>query len=424
MRSDVDYGAQAWRHAPDDGYRRTIVRHGRVIPTFVTSLLLATLNACGDGSGTGGDPLGGIDAEAAGDAPGFSAAGFEIAPQFVTGTTRATPETFWHCRGDGGDETDVFHFGADGGGTLASGVAADPLPIEWLAVDGGVDVTLVPEGTGPRLAEIAFESPVRFATTYESGGMPYAERACELHAPDGTPLAEPPHATPYGAASYDRPSPPLGAALPPALSLAMIHEFGIDGFGSTRFDRSAVVLFDDGSFTRDVAGVLLRGIAGSRAARPEDWGEWRGDAAAGSLELREGGDGFDEVSAVAGSAPASDRPLEGCYESEEFVSVPGAGIGAGAVGFSSNVYCFFADGTFDRRRVSSVVSPEVTAGASSGGTGRYRIEGDAIDLEFDDGTLARHVLGRYAAEGDPRFAVSLDATVLARSPSDRNGADR
>ena len=207
---------------------------------------------------------------------------------------------------------------------------------------------------------------------------------------------------------------PPDASTSAGFAMVLLYEFGINGLGNTTFDRSVIMTFADGSFTRDVGGVLLLGVEGSRAGYPEAWGAWRGDPASGDIEVSGDGGNFKAVSATRGTPLEADQRLEGCYKASGSISAAGTEVGSTTDTFTSNEYCFLADGQFSTESNSSTTSAQITTASSSGSTGYYRIEDDVISLEFDDSTVVRHVLGLYADDADPQLTISLDSTAFAR----------
>lgn len=171
-------------------------------------------------------------------------------------------------------------------------------------------------------------------------------------------------------------------------------------FGLT---ATAVLAFDDGTYTEDFAGVLSNGMVASRASNPEDWGMWQGTADA--LELKEEGEtSFEQTRNSFQIQPgSSDQTLDKCYN-----RISGAGSlfenGAGVV--STSTFCFFENGRFTNDTAVWNQGPLADVTSVDPQThGQYSINGHIAEFIYGDGTTLRTAFG--FTEGNANTATSI-----------------
>lgn len=181
---------------------------------------------------------------------------------------------------------------------------------------------------------------------------------------------------------------------------ASIEGFGFDtcsrmGYGGMIMVVACpVVLFRNGEALTDVEGLNHpQGLPGHRAARPAKWTHWR--RSGGKVQLQEEGAwenlGF---TAVYSTLPADFR-LDGRFRSL-------GGAGTAAIGGSQAVvawsdYVFSPDGRVRRDggagASASAGSTSVTTGSQAPvKSGRYRVEGLVLAMDFDDGSRERRLI--------------------------------
>lgn len=155
-----------------------------------------------------------------------------------------------------------------------------------------------------------------------------------------------------------------------------------------------VVLFRNGEALIDVEGLNHpRGLPGHRAAKPEKWTRWRRNG--GAVQLQEAGVwanlGF---TAIYSALPANFR-LDGRFRSL-------GGAGTAAIGGSQTVvawsdYVFTPDGRVQRDGGAGASASAGSAAVTTGSrtppkSGRYRVEGLVLAMDFDDGSRERRLI--------------------------------
>jgi len=213
--------------------------------------------------------------------------------------------------------------------------------------------------------------------------------------------------------------PPLGPApeAPTAVAaatLAQIDSFAFDtrpkmGLGGfIALDIYPIVLFKSGEVLADVRGLRFAGgLAAHRAAHPDAWRRWRRDG--GQLQTLKSGQWeklpFDNTYA---RLPPNLR-LSGRFRST-------SGTGNVAVGGQQSVtvvdeYRFSPDGSVARSgAVGSTAQAGNTSVVTRGGpgtrTGRYRMDGLLLRIDYDDGSREQRVL--ITDPDKPNGALWLD----------------
>ncbi|HUQ11960.1 MAG TPA: hypothetical protein VM146_16715 [Steroidobacteraceae bacterium] len=181
---------------------------------------------------------------------------------------------------------------------------------------------------------------------------------------------------------------------------ADIEGFGFDsctrvGYGGmVMFVPCPVVLFKDGGALTDVEGLNHpRGIAAHRAAKPDQWTQWRRDGERVQLRKSQGWDNIT-YTAVYSTLPASFR-LDGRYHSMSGGGNTAMGGGQAVAAWSD--YLFGPDGSVQRGGGAAATSTgngaDVTVGSNAAHRrGRYRIDGLILAIDYEDGSQERRVI--------------------------------
>lgn len=181
---------------------------------------------------------------------------------------------------------------------------------------------------------------------------------------------------------------------------AKIEGFGFDtctrmGYGGmVMVSACPVVLFRDGEALTDVEALGdPRGLAAHQVAKPKYWTRWR--RSGGNVQLDKE-DGWKDLgfTAVYSTLPKN-FTLDGRFRSM-------GGSGTVAIGGSQAVaawtdYVFFPDGRVERGGGAAASSSDsgvsVTTGSNATGrTGRYRLDGLMLVMDFDDGSSERRII--------------------------------
>ena len=201
----------------------------------------------------------------------------------------------------------------------------------------------------------------------------------------------------------------LPAKLPPATQqpasdvtkiVADIEGFAFDsctrmGYGGmVMFVPCPVVLFRNGSALKDVAGLAhAQGLAAHRQRNPEDWTRWQRSGERIQLMKK---DGWKNITytAVYSALPKEFR-LDGRYHSSSGTGNTSMGGGQAVIAWSD--YVFLPDGRVQRdggagsSTMGSGVSVTSASSAASR-SGRYRIDGLILAIDYDDGSKERRVI--------------------------------
>lgn len=121
-------------------------------------------------------------------------------------------------------------------------------------------------------------------------------------------------------------------------------------------------------------------------SRPEDIGEWRKAGSKYAVRYNDGDtDAFDPSIGPPSALP--NGQLVGRYS-----SIGGGGntaLGGSAIVIASKDYDFRADGTFYQESFGGGGNRTVTAGATRGALGKWRLDGTTLSLEYPDGSALR-----------------------------------
>ncbi len=164
--------------------------------------------------------------------------------------------------------------------------------------------------------------------------------------------------------------------------------------GMVMYVPCPVVLFKNGTALTDVEGLNhAQGIAAHRAAKPEKWTQWRRQGERVQLMKSKGWDNIT-YTAVYSTLPRTFR-LDGRYHSSSGTGNTATGGGDAVIAWSD--YLFRPDGTVQRdggAGSSSTGSGASVTSASNAAsrTGRYRVEGLILAIDYDDGSKERRVI--------------------------------
>ncbi len=183
--------------------------------------------------------------------------------------------------------------------------------------------------------------------------------------------------------------------------------YGMQAGGMFGPTSMTIALFDDHTYTDDIATVFREGASVSKRKNPKDWGQWR--KRGGKLELKDHNDKeFDKTRGDWVAVPGSkNQKLNGCFG--RLVSSDGLGVGSAMVGRAS-AWCFSPNGRFthDATGFGSVSGAGVSGATSSSSPtvrGRYRIDGYAMHLVYDDGS---DVQAGFAFLNDDRTHIAVN----------------
>lgn len=241
----------------------------------------------------------------------------------------------------------------------------------------------------------------------------FATSAPELAGAAESPAAPPPVRLPSA------PAPASPSIVTPEL-LASIDGVGFDtraGFGVGGFITTEIVpivLFRNGDVLTDVRGLTAPGgLAAHKAAHPGTWTRWQ--RAGGELQIARS-KGFVKLpfQVTYTTLPAGFR-LRGMYR--RLGGAGTLGVGGSASVAAWDEYRFTAEGTVERgggagARSEAGDTSTVTRSTAPGRRGTYRIDGLVLQITYDDGATAQHLL--ITDPDDPKAAVWIDGHGYAR----------
>jgi hypothetical protein len=227
-------------------------------------------------------------------------------------------------------------------------------------------------------------------------------------------------------AELPSPASPPATHAPAVSSAASMGRGDVDGVYLRRVTRMGYggmmviefepfVLFTDGSVFVDPSGSLeTLDRAQSRAAEPHAWGK---------VMSREGTSWQVRMQAVKRVKDDLDRKFVGVYRlttarsgqslDGEYRSLGGTGnvaMGGNAAVVVENRWAFSPDGRFARGGFAGATNSGVATGSPRATkTGRYRVDGYAIELQYDAGATERWLFGLDATGG----LVVLGETVYS-----------
>jgi len=207
----------------------------------------------------------------------------------------------------------------------------------------------------------------------------------------------------------DIPLDPIAPATAPAnfKELRGYIYYGLQAGGMFGPTNGVIALFNDGTYSDDLATIFETGVDASRRENPKRGGDWR--ISGGELELKEPDENSFETTlgdwvVVAGEP---EQRLAGCFG--KLTSNDGMGIGTVMVGSASS-WCFYPNGRFTHESTGFAI-------ASGGGVrgavastppekrGRYHISGYAMHLIYDDGS---DVVAAFGFLNDDRTHIAIN----------------
>jgi hypothetical protein len=166
---------------------------------------------------------------------------------------------------------------------------------------------------------------------------------------------------------------------------------GVGGMMIIQYDP--ILLLKDGSARRDLEIPPIDvNLAQDKAAHRADWGRWTRQGSKIKVKWSDGES--DEVKASFKTRPA--KPGETLKRA--YSSMGGGGntaMGGDVMTFYSNSYSFRGDGNFALAKSGGGSSSSISAGSSSKNGGRYRLDGHALTLRFNDGKVVRKLFYFY-----------------------------
>ena len=182
------------------------------------------------------------------------------------------------------------------------------------------------------------------------------------------------------------------------VELRGIIVMGIQGDGTFGVGDDFIALFDDGSYTSDLANTFNDSIDVSKRKKPKKWGHWRTHK--DTIELRDHNDSdFEETSGSWRIEPVGeDHRLSGCFGRLSSNS-GGEYTGSTIVGVA-RTWCFWPDGRFTNASTAFGSSSDVSMGVSDKSRGSYRIDGYVALITYDDGHTITAAFGYANDKGD------------------------
>jgi hypothetical protein len=257
----------------------------------------------------------------------------------------------------------------------AAGMVVQKVPAGMSACAAALSVTRTPD------AQFAKTAPQLIASLQGNAGMPAA-----------------------GAQEGRKPAPPqeISAAASGRGSelAAQIEGFGFDtctgiGYGGMVIVKACpVVLFKNGEALEDVEGLAYpQGLAAHKSAKPKEWTRWRRSGDKVQLEKTKGWENLGYT--VVYRALPKDFRLDGLFR-----SLGGGGniaLGGGQAVAAWSDYRFSPDGRVERGGGAGATSSGagvsvVTGSTRAGKTGRYRVDGFMLVIQYDDGTSENRIL--------------------------------
>lgn len=183
------------------------------------------------------------------------------------------------------------------------------------------------------------------------------------------------------------------------------YSSGVGGMTIITFDP--VLVLRDGSARRDLEIPPLDvNLARDKASHKSDWGRWtrRGD----KIVVKWAKGESDEIRASYKTRPARAGERLGT----RYTSIGGGGntaLGGSVMTFSSNSYAFGRDGRFTTESSGGGSAPGVVANSNSKNAGRYRLDGHALTLVFNDGRRVRQLFYFYPGKNPTVIGIGDDS---------------
>jgi hypothetical protein len=189
--------------------------------------------------------------------------------------------------------------------------------------------------------------------------------------------------------------------------------------------QKAVATFSDGTVSDDMGTIFTEGIEVSRTRNPGDWGRWR-IGKKGKLEIKWDSMNYYRKHSFTEllNASSKNKRLHACYSSSTAYSL---GYG-GTATFSASVsrWCFNENGRFSNDKTVSLSSGGGNGNAwASGRTnsdkyGWYRIDGNVIQLAYDNGARLTTSVGFYKENNPEKAMLFIGENHYDFSPPEGN----
>lgn len=165
------------------------------------------------------------------------------------------------------------------------------------------------------------------------------------------------------------------AEIPAIVGFRIIYVYEHRATGTAFYER-VVMLFEDGTFTRDFDTLIAsNSIVTSQQENPRKWGEWRTDSQEGFMYRHSYQDEWRDNTAISSQSVADGYLLEGCYNAQSTANATR----------SHGRFCFDNNGLF------------VTGSPSGVTVGMYQIKGNQIGMLYEDETLVVNYFGMYSS---------------------------
>lgn len=182
-------------------------------------------------------------------------------------------------------------------------------------------------------------------------------------------------------------------------SVVLVQGYGTGYGGMITVEYRPAILFKDGSYTRDAAGVL--------GATPRRDGRWTRSGAGWVLT---GNDGKStSVPAKMRARPATrGATLDGVYRKMGGVGTPGTGVAVVATYESMQ---FARDGSVQMGKAAGASTSSMATSSRSGGAARYQLDGYSVALRHGDGRSERRLFYFFP---DSDNAIGVGGTTLSK----------
>ena len=182
------------------------------------------------------------------------------------------------------------------------------------------------------------------------------------------------------------------------VELRGIIAMGIQADGTFGVGDDFIAIFDDGSYTSDLANTFNDRIDVSKREKPKKWGHWR--ARNETIELRGHSDNdFEETMGSWRIEPNDeDHRLSGCFG--RLGSNSGGDYTGRTIVGVARTWCFWPDGRFTNSSTAFGSSSELSMGVSDKARGSYRIDDYIAQFTYDDGHTITAAFGYADDKGN------------------------
>jgi len=200
--------------------------------------------------------------------------------------------------------------------------------------------------------------------------------------------------------------------VPPFKDIVLIYERFTNLVSGMQGVRDyAIIRFDDGTFSRDITGVMDNGITKSKSSDSIQWGQWQGDS--DSLALKFHSNSYKKVFAANVSDPVGkDYKLDKCYTGSKYTYQRSGGVGARGTTASYNTFCFQSDGIFSHDSNASNIRADFISSTKSDTAGFYEINGNVIRLRYGNGAVVQRFFAVFSNPDELRFGISIGSAVF------------